>query len=86
MSRVRDVFSGFDGRANGGGVERLDCTEAGIEKKLRGLRVWGLVGSLLRRRRQGGIDIADENAVAEVGVGDLAKFGSLARELRAWRR
>ena len=78
MPRVRDVLGGLNGRANGCGVERLDCAQAGIEKKLRGLRVWGFVGSLLRRRRRGRVDIAYENAITKVSVGDLAKFRGLS--------
>ena len=58
-------------------VEWGDGAEAGVEEKLGGLGVGGLVGSLLRGGRQGGVDVADEDALAEVGGGGLAKFGGL---------
>src|SRR5437899_2827448 len=42
----------------------------------------GLVGSWLGRGGEGGIDVADEDALAEVGVGGFAKFGGLGAGLR----
>jgi hypothetical protein len=89
VAGLRDALGGLDGGANGGGVEGGDGAEACVEEKLRDLGVGGLVVSVLRRVRsggEGGIDVADEGALAEVGVGGFAKFGCAGRGLGEWRR
>jgi len=77
VAGLGDVFSGLDCGADGGRLERGDGAEACVEEKLGDLRVGGFVGSLLRRGGEGGIDVADEDALAKVGVGGFAKFGGL---------
>ena len=86
MAGLHDVFGGLDCRADGSRFERGDGAEAGVEEKLGSLGVWGFVASLLRRGGEGGIDVADEDALAEVGVGGFAKFGGLGVGLGTWRR
>ncbi len=73
-----DVFGGLDGRADSGGVERGDGSEAGVEEKLRGLGVGGFVGSLLRRRGKRRVYVADEDAVTEIVAGGFAEFCGLS--------
>ncbi len=77
MAGLCDALGGLYGGADGGGVERRDGAEAGVEEELRDFRVGGSVVSLLRRGGEGGIDVADEDALAEVGGGGFAKFGGL---------
>ena len=72
-----DVLCGLDCGADGGWVEWRDCTEARVEKKLRGLRVGGFVGSLLRRWTKCWVNVADEDALAEIRAGGFAKFCGL---------
>lgn len=74
---LQDIFCRFDGGADGCRVKRFKVAEARVEEELRGLGVGGFVGSLLRRRRHGGVDVADEDSLAEVSGSSFAEFGGL---------
>jgi hypothetical protein len=77
MAGECNVFGGLDCGTDGGWVEGGKGTEAGVEKELGCLRVRRLVGALLRGRRKGGIDVADENPLTQVAGAGFAKFGDL---------
>ena len=51
VADAQDVFGGLDGGADGGRVEWRDGAEAGVEEKLRGLGVGGLVGVVAAVKR-----------------------------------
>jgi hypothetical protein len=77
VTGFQDTLGGFDGGANGGRVKWFKVAEAWVEEELRSLGIGGFVGSLLRRGRQSGVDVADEDSLAEVGGGGFAEFGGL---------
>ena len=83
MAGLCDGFSGFDGGADGCGVERSDGAEAGVEDELRSLRVGSFVGSLLRRCGECCVNVADEDALTEVGAGGFAELCGLCVGFRS---
>ena len=77
VAGLEDVLEGVDGGPDGGGDEFVRSAGTGIEGELRGLRVRCFPGSLSGVGGEGGIDIADEDALAEIAAGGFAKLCGL---------